>query len=135
MRTWIRWWAASALAGALLLGCSRDPNARKQKYFESGTQYFQAQKYREAAIEFQNAIQLDPRFLRAHYQLAQSYLRQSLWNGAYQELLRITDLDPHNTDALSDLAKLLLAGQKFQDAHDRASAVLAVKPDSFDMQL
>ena len=56
MRTWIRWWAASALAGALLLGCSRDPNVRKQKYFESGAQYFQAQKYREVATPYQHNI-------------------------------------------------------------------------------
>ena len=135
MRTWIRLSAAIVLAGILLLGCSRDPNVRKQKYFESGAKYFQAQKYREAALEFQNAIQIDPRFAQAHYQLAQCYLRESLWNGAYQELLRTTDLDPQNTDALGDLAKLLLAGHKFQDARDRAAAVLAVKPGSFDIQL
>ena len=134
-RAWIRFWTLSALAGVLLLGCSRDPNVQKQKYFQSGAQYLQAGKYREAAIEFQNAIQIDPRFAQAHYQLAQCYLRESLWNGAYQELLRTTDLDPQNTSALSDLTKLLAAGGKFQDAHDRAAAVLAVKPDSFDMQL
>ena len=134
-RARIRFWTLPALAGVLLLGCSRDPNVRKQKYFQSGTQYLQDKKYRKAAIEFENAIKLDPRFAQAHYLLAESLLQQSLWNGAYQELLRTADLDPQNTDALVDLAKLLLAGRKFQDAHDRAAAVLAVKPDSFEMQL
>src|ERR1035437_2096030 len=135
MRAWIRLWTLSVLAGVLLLGCSRDPNVRKQKYFKSGAQYLQAGKYREAAIEFQNAIQLDPRFSEAHYQLAQCYLRQSIWNGAYQELLRTADLQPQNADPLIDLARLLLAGRKFQDARDRAPAALAVRPDSFDAQL
>jgi cellulose synthase operon protein C len=134
-RAWIRFWTLFALAGALLLGCSRDPSVQKQKYFKRGAQYLQAGKVREAAIEFQNAIQIDPRYTQAHYQLAQCFLKESLWNGAYQELLRTTELDPQNTDALSDLTKLLVAGGKFQDAHDRVAAVLAVKPDSFDMQL
>ncbi len=127
--------ALCALAGVLLLGCTRDPNVLKQKYFQSGAQYLQSGKYREAAIEFQNAIQIDPRFAQAHYQLAQTYLKESLWNGAYQELLRTKDLDPQNTGARSDLTKLLLASGKFQDAHDLAAAILAAKPDSFDMQL
>jgi tetratricopeptide (TPR) repeat protein len=133
--SWTLLWTVIALAGVLLLGCSRDPNAQKQKYFQTGARYLQAGKYREAAIEFQNAIQIDPRFAQAHYQLGECYLRESLWSNAYQELLRTTDLDPQNISALTDLTKLLLAGGRFQDAHDRAAAALRVKPDSFDMQL
>jgi Tfp pilus assembly protein PilF len=91
MKTDIRLWAV-VLTGALLLGCSRDPNVRKLKYFRSGQQYFQKGKYREAALEFQNAIQLDSRYADAHYQLAQVDLRESLYTGAYQELLRGVDL-------------------------------------------
>jgi Tfp pilus assembly protein PilF len=50
----------------LLAGCSRDPNVRKQKYLESGQCYFEKAKYREAAIQYSNAIQVDPRFADAH---------------------------------------------------------------------
>ena len=32
-------------------GCSRDPNAMKQKYLESGSRYFEEGKYPEAVIE------------------------------------------------------------------------------------
>jgi hypothetical protein len=34
---------------ALLTGCSRDPNVRKQKYLESGQRYFDKGMYREAS--------------------------------------------------------------------------------------
>jgi outer membrane biogenesis lipoprotein LolB len=37
---------------ALLTACSRDPNVRKQKYFDSGEKYFAEGKYREAAIQY-----------------------------------------------------------------------------------
>src|SRR5208283_5386891 len=46
--------------------CSRDPNVRKQKYFHSGQRYFDKGKYPEAAIEFVNAIQIDPGYAEAH---------------------------------------------------------------------
>lgn len=69
-----RWLVLAVLVGltaGLLAGCSRDPNVRKQKYFESGTRYFEAGKYREAAIQYLNAVQVDPAYAEAHYQLAQ----------------------------------------------------------------
>ena len=46
------------VALGLLVGCSRDPNVRKQKYLESGNRYFQQGKYREAAVQYQNALQV-----------------------------------------------------------------------------
>ncbi|MGC1646125.1 MAG: hypothetical protein WA741_09880, partial [Candidatus Sulfotelmatobacter sp.] len=49
----------------VLTGCSRDPNVRKQKYFESGEKYFAEGKYREAEIQYRNATQLDARFAQA----------------------------------------------------------------------
>ena len=57
--------AAVCLLGALLTGCSRDPNVRKQKYLESGQRYFDKGQYREAEIQFENAIQVDSRFADA----------------------------------------------------------------------
>ena len=63
------------LSAAVLTGCSRDPNVRKQKYLESGQRYFAKGKYREAAIEFRNATEVDPTFAAAHYQLAESFIK------------------------------------------------------------
>jgi Tfp pilus assembly protein PilF len=54
----------------LLCSCARDPNVRKEKYFQSGQRYFEQGKYREAVIEFGNAIKIDPNFAQAHHQLA-----------------------------------------------------------------
>src|SRR5229473_1927499 len=64
-------------AAAILVGCSHDPNVRKQKYLESGNKYFERGQYREAAIEYQNAIQIDKLYADAHYHLALCYLRES----------------------------------------------------------
>src|ERR1700688_3161100 len=89
------------LGSALMLmaGCLRDPNVRKQKYLASGNSYFDQGKYREATIQYLNAIQIDKGFVDAHYRLAQSYARQGIWAGAYQELLQTANLQPDNLRA------------------------------------
>ena len=63
---------ACLLLTVIFTGCSRDPNVRKQKYFDSGEKYFAEGKYREAAIQYSNAIQIDSRFAQAHYNSARS---------------------------------------------------------------
>ncbi len=133
-----RWWkrlGVVTLAAIVLAGCSRDPNVRKQKYFESGTHYFEKQQYREAAIQFQNTIQTDPRYVDAHYQLAQCYLKLGLWGNAYQELLRTVDLKPDHLKGQQDLGVMLLASQKFIEAKEKAQLVLQKDPKNVDAHL
>jgi tetratricopeptide (TPR) repeat protein len=96
------------LVTSLFTGCSRDPNVRKQKYFDSGTKYFSEGKYREAIIQYANAVQIDSRFAAAHYQLSQAYLKTGDTNRAFQELSRTVELAPDNYKAQTDLANLLL---------------------------
>jgi len=88
-----------ALVASLLSSCSSDPNARKQKYFQSGQHYFEKAKYREAAIEFANATKIDPNYAEAHHQLAESYLKLQKEQGALQELSRTVQLQPDNYPA------------------------------------
>src|SRR5579871_953824 len=57
---------ATTLALSLFAGCKRDPQVQKKNYVDKGFAYFQQSKYREAAIEYQNALQIDPRFAEAH---------------------------------------------------------------------
>jgi Tfp pilus assembly protein PilF len=104
----IRLVLSSFVLAVLLTGCSRDPNVRKQKYFDSGEKYFAQGNYREAAIQFANAVQIDSRFAQAHYELSQAYLKLGETNRAFQELTRTVELAPDNYHAHADLANLLV---------------------------
>jgi len=119
------------LSGVVLFSssCSRDPNVRKQKYFESGQQYLGQGKYREAAIQFYNAIQLDQSFAEAHLRLAQCYLNAQQWSPAYQELSRTVELQPENYEARDDLAKLLIAARNFDAAREQTEWLLQHRPN------
>ncbi len=72
-------WPVLIAAAMILSACSRDPNVLKQRHFAKGEAYFQRGEYPEAAIEFQNAIQIDSFYSQAHYELAQVYLKQGDW--------------------------------------------------------
>lgn len=124
-----------ALTLGLTLSCSRDPMTRRREYFESGTRFFQEQKYREAAIQFQNALQTDPRYAEAHYQLALCYLKLEIWEGAYAELLRTVDLAPKNWKARNELGILFLRSQQWKRAQEQARAILAENPNDVEARV
>src|ERR1700738_1103170 len=111
----------------LTLGCHRDPNKVKQKYFESGKRYADEGKLKEASIQLQNALKVDHNFGDAHYELSKVYLKQGNVMPAYAELLRTVDLQPGNLPARVDLGNLLLAGRQPDKALEQANAILAVQ--------
>ena len=117
------------LIATIVTACSRDPNVRKRKYFESGQHYIEKGKYREAAIEFVNAIKIDQNYADAHYQLAQSYLKTQQPSRAYQELVRTLELQPENYSARMDLADLLMADGQLQLAKEQTDWLLQNRPD------
>ena len=123
----LRLLVSCVLLTGLLVGCTRDPNVRKQKYFDSGEKYFSQGKYREAAIQYSNAIQIDPRFAQAHFQLSQSYLRIGDSQRAFQELSRAVELAPDNYRAHADIANLLLT-VRGQDGAADPDALKQAKP-------
>ena len=122
---------AVTLALLWLAGCA-GPEAKKQRYYNSGMKYFQAEKYSEAAIQFGNAIQVDPEFAEGHYQLAQCYLKQTAYSAAFNELLRTLEIKPKHWKAQVDVGTLLLASGQFDKAKERADLVLENDPNDID---
>ncbi len=116
-------------------GCFRNPNVRKERFFEQGNRNFEQGKYPEALIFYGRALQLDPRFAEAHYKMAQCHMKQSSWAAAYQELQRTIDLQPENWPAQIDLGQILLAGGRAQEAKDRALLILRSNPQNADAQM
>src|ERR1700722_5100524 len=102
----------SIVLAFVLIGCFTSPDARKQKFYEQGVRDYETQKYPEAVISLSRALQIDPRFVDAHYKLAQTHEREGNWTAAVQELQRTIDLSPTNWQAHIDLGQILLAGER-----------------------
>ena len=119
--------AAPALLAAVLAGavaCSGSADDRKQRFLASGDRYFAQAKYREAALEFRNAVQIDPTFGEARLKLARSLERLGDGPGAFQEYIRAADLRPDDLDGQLTAGSYLLAARRFDDARARAEAVI-----------
>ena len=115
------------LAGWLLTGCS-NPQKAKLKYLESGQRYYEKGQYKEASIQFQNAINLDSHSTEAHYRMALAELRLGQWPDAYQELTTTIQLDPHNYGARLEKAKLMIAGRQYPDAKEELDVLAQKQP-------
>jgi len=118
------------LIACVFTGCSRDPNVRKQKYFESGQRYFEKGKYREAAIQYSNAIQVDPRFADAHYRLALTYLKLGEASRAFQQLSRTLEIEPENYQARIDATNMLIASKYFKEAQEHLDILTVKQPNN-----
>ncbi len=111
----------------LLAGCRSNPAIRKQRYFESGKRFSTEGKYREASIQFMNALKVDGDFSDAHYELAQVYEHMGQFWAASEELERAINAQPDNLSARLDLGNLLLASGRTDSASMQANAVLTAQ--------
>jgi tetratricopeptide (TPR) repeat protein len=121
-----------SLALGFTTGCHRDPNKQKLRYLESGKRYADQGKYKEATIQFANALKVDRNYADAHYQLSKVLLKQGSVMPAYGELMRTVDLQPGNLQARIDLGNILLAGKQVDKATAQATAVLAIDNNNAD---
>jgi tetratricopeptide (TPR) repeat protein len=118
------------IVAALLTACHGNPNVRKQKYLESGRRYSAEGKYREAAIQYLNALKVDSDFSAAHYELAQTYKHLGQPSEACVELARTVSLRPRDYEARIELGNLLLASGRAAEAQAQADAVMGAQPNN-----
>ena len=72
----------------LLGGCSGDPEKKKAVHYEKAMAYVQEKNPSAAIIELRNAIQVDPKYAEARYQLGLLYLQAGEAKNAFNELQR-----------------------------------------------
>ena len=129
---------------AVLVGftsCSRDPNVVKKRYLESGNKYFDKGRYKEASIQYRNALKRDQKYGAAHYKLALVSLKVGDVAGAVPSLRRAVELlPPDQADHWEAVVRLcevyLLAGagekQYMDDVEKFTKELLKRDPNSFD---
>ena len=79
--------------------CSKDPEVVKREYVRSGDAYVAKKQYKEAAIEYRNAVQQDAKFGEARAKLADAYLEAGDVENAVRENIRAADGLPNDVSA------------------------------------
>src|SRR6266567_5914654 len=86
-----------AMIVAVLVGltsCSRDPNVVKKRYYESGNKYFEKGRWKEASIQYRNALKRDRKYGPAYYKLALVDMKTGDVGGAVVAYRNAVDLIP-----------------------------------------
>src|ERR1022692_1730609 len=96
-----------------LASCSRDPNVVKKRYLESGNKYFDKGRYKEASIQYRNALKRDQKYGAAYYKLGLVSIKVGDIGGAASALRRAVELIPKDQpdywDATVKLSEIYLA--------------------------
>ena len=99
---------------------------------ERGEEYLNSQQYREAVIEFKNAVKAVPDNPQAHYKLGDAYIRTGVQQNVkqgFKELTRAVDLDPGLLDAQLMLGELYLLSRNFDEGLQKAELILQKEPN------
>ena len=115
----------------LVLGCS-DPEKTKVEHYNKGMEYVNNENWKSAILEFQNAVQADPKYADARYQLGLAYLKDDQPKKAFSELLRATSLKPENLDAQLIVGQMLFSAKQFDESRERALKILEIDPEYVD---
>src|SRR3989304_5622492 len=83
------------IVAAVFLGsCDRSPEAKLAKHVKRGDEYVKEEKFREAGIEYKNAVKAAPKDPAAHWKLAKASLEAKDLRTAFAELQKTVELDP-----------------------------------------
>ena len=118
----------------LATACSRDPHAQMLKFTKSGDDYAAKGKIAEAIIEYQNALEHEPKAGEVRIKLAEAYVRHGEATRAAEEYIRAADVV---SDAAVQIkaGTLLLLGRRFDDARVRAEKALSIDPKNVEAQI
>lgn len=120
------------LLSALLVSCVATAACSRSfdHYIASGDEYFRQGKYKEAAIDYANAVIRDEQSGIARYKLAEAYFAAGNTKAAFPQYIRAADLLPDNMEAQFKAGHLLLKGGLLNDAKARARTILQRDPNN-----
>src|SRR5579863_7865304 len=93
------------LGAVWLASCGATP----QDYINRGNRFYANNKFDDAAIQFQKALQKSPQLGEAHYRLGLTELKRNHPVEAYRELQTASGLMSGNADVMVKLGQLSLS--------------------------
>jgi tetratricopeptide (TPR) repeat protein len=117
-----------------LLSCSSGEE-RAGQYLQRGNAFFEQENYEKARLEFQNALQIQPKNIDARFRLAETLEKLGQIRAAASQLLAIVSEDPNHVGARIKLGQIYLLGRAKDKATEMAEEILALSPNNPDALL
>lgn len=113
----------------LTVSCSEGPTEQAAKHEARGDGYVQHEQFREALIEYKNAVRATPDSPALQWKLANTALKVGDPPTAYRALRRVLELKPSHFDAKWSLGDLYLAAGKTDEVGKLAEELFASNPN------
>lgn len=104
-------------------------SAITETYYGRGWTFFDEEQYGKAITAFKNAINIDPKFKKAHCHLGVIYIEQERYTEAVKALEKAAEIDSGFKEAHFNLALAYLKLGKFEFARNAATAALEIDPN------
>ena len=115
---------------AVFLGsCNRSPEGKLAKHVKRGDIYMKEEKFKEAVIEYKNAVKAVPNDSAAHWKLAKASIEAKDIRTAFAELQKTVKLDPNNFEALGKLGEIYVMAGKMDEAAQIADNLVKNRPN------
>lgn len=109
--------------------CDRSPEAKLAKHVKRGDEYVKEEKFKEAVIEYRNAVKAAPKDPAAHWKLAKAAIDAKDIRTAFAELRKTVELDPNHFEALGNLGEIYLMAGKNEEATQIADKLEKSRPN------
>jgi tetratricopeptide (TPR) repeat protein len=123
------------MAMLCLTACHKDPAKVKANAVAAAEKYVQQERWGDAAIEYKNALRVDPKAADLYAKLGKVSLKLGQYREAYLALREAVDLNPADTSSQIALGSLYLAAGSNDDALQIANEIAEREPDSADVAL
>jgi tetratricopeptide (TPR) repeat protein len=126
-----------AIAAMLLLAACDSPEEREAAYLKSGKELYESGELSKAAIEFRNALKINPTGVEAKYFTALIFERKGNVPRAISAFQEVALQDPNNRAVQLKLGQYALMNSDATQASDRADKLIALdsnQPDGHTMK-
>jgi Tfp pilus assembly protein PilF len=106
-----------------------DKRQQANIHFRQAEAYAEKMRYKEAAREYEKAVQIDSGYAEAHSNLGYSYRKQGYYNEAVASYKRAIALDPELSEAYEYLGEAYAEMKKFDLAEEQLRALKRLDPD------
>jgi cellulose synthase operon protein C len=121
-----------AIAAMLLLAACDSPEEREAAYLKSGKELYESGELSKAAIEFRNALKINPTGVEAKYFTALIFERNGNVPRAISAFQEVALQDPSNRDVQLKLGQYALMNGDAAQARDRADKLIALDSSKAD---
>jgi len=127
-------WVVALVVAVSFCACS-SMEEKRDKFLASGQALYEQGDYVRARLQFQNALQIDPKFAAAYLWQGKTELKLQNPRGAFGALNKAVELDPNLTEAQILLGDLLLMAKQLDKAKEKAEIALKQQPNNTDALL